>query len=159
VSAQLVDAVTGNHVWAERYDRNIQDILALQEDVAHSVAATASGRVGATGRDRALRLSQTALNAYDLLFRAKALVLRYDRTDNDQARLCLEKAIELDPASARAHAVLAWCQLHNYMWYWTADREKALGKAYELARHAVVLDETDSFTRLMLGYAHLLRRE
>src|SRR5262245_40334507 len=127
--------------------------------MAKSVAATVSGRVEAASRDHALRLSSSALKAYDLVLRAKALMLSYTRTDNEQARLCAEKAVELDPTNARAHAQLAWCQWLSWMACWTADREKALAAAYELAQRAVTLDETDSFTRWQLGLVHLFRRE
>jgi TolB-like protein/Tfp pilus assembly protein PilF len=159
IVAQLVDAGSGNHLWAERYDREMQDIFAVQEDVAQSVAATVSGRVEAAGLHRALRLNPSALKAYDLVLRSKALLLRYNRTDNEQSRILLEKAVELDPTSARAHSLLAWCHLYDNMFWWTADRERALGKAYEAAQRAVVLDDSDSFTRLRLGQLHLFRRE
>jgi TolB-like protein len=158
ITAQLIDAASGNHLWAQRYDRDMQDIFAVQEDVARSVAATVSGRVEAAGRVRALRLSPSALKAYDLVLRAKALMLNFTKTDNERSRVCAEKAVELDSGSARAHAQLSWCHLYSYMAWWTADRERALGNAYDAAQRAVMLDETDSFTRWQLGHVHLFRR-
>jgi adenylate cyclase len=146
ITAQLVDADTGNHLWAERYDRHMHDIFALQDEVARSVASTVSGRVEAAGRDRAVRLSPNALRAYDLVLRAKAFLLKYTRADNQQAIACAEHAVELDPSSARAHARTALSLFFNYMTCWTADRTNTLAKAYELAQRAVVLDESDSFT-------------
>ena len=159
ITAQLIDAATGNHLWAERYDRDLRDIFALQDEVARAIAATVSGRVEAAGRDRATRLSPTALKAYDLVLRAKALMTKYTAVDNEQALACAERAAELDPTSARAHTQAAWCHFYNYMGCWTADREKALAKAYELAQRGVVLDETDSFAHAMLGMIHMFRRE
>jgi adenylate cyclase len=159
ITAQLVDGSTGNHLWAERYDRDMRDIFALQDEVARSVASTVSGRVEAAGRDLAMRLSPAALKSYDLVLRAKALTVKYTRTDNAQALACAERAVELDPTSARACAHAAWCHYINYMAGWTADREHALAKAYELAQRAVGLDETDSFARCILGLVHLFRRE
>ncbi len=159
ITAQLVDAGTGNHLWAERYDRDMRDIFALQDEVARSVASTVSGRVEAVGRDRAVRPSPTALRAYDLVLRAKALMSNYTRADNAQALACAERAVALDPSNAPAHAHSAWCHFFNYMAWWTADRENALAMAYELAQRAVVLDETDSFAHSILGVAHLFRRE
>jgi adenylate cyclase len=90
ITAQLIDACTGNQLWAERYDRDMHDIFAVQDEVARSVASTISGRVEAAGRDRAVRLSPTALRAYDLVLRAKALTSRYTRADNEQARACAD---------------------------------------------------------------------
>ncbi|MCI0431108.1 MAG: tetratricopeptide repeat protein, partial [Rhodospirillales bacterium] len=158
ITAQLIDTIADSHLWAERYDRDARDILALQEEVAHAVAATAGGRVDAAGRERAMRLSPAALRAYDLVLRAKALVLRHSRADNEQARLCAEKAIELDPTSSRAHAWLAMSRFYEYMAYWTDTREASLREAYELAQRAVLLDESDSLACVMLGFMHLGRR-
>ena len=159
INAQLVDAATGNHLWAERYERDMRDIFALQDEVARSVASTVSGRVEVANRDRVERLSPSALRAYDLILRAKALTLKYTRTDNAQALACAERAVELDSASAPAHAHAAWCHFYNYMASWTADRDSALVKAYGLAQRAVELDETDSFGHVMLGIMHIFRRE
>jgi len=159
IGAQLIDAGTGNHVWAQRYDRDMEDIFAVQEDVAQSIAATVGGRVEAAGRDQALRPTPSALRAYDLLLRAKALMLTYTKTNNEQARICVEHAVALDPSSARAYAQLAWCQWLDCTACWTEDREKALANAYESARRGVDLDESDSFTRWQLGLVHLFRRE
>jgi len=159
ITVQLVDGATGNHLWAERYDRDMRDIFALQDEVAQSVASTVSGQVEVVGRDRAARLSPTELRAYDLLLRAKALTLNYTRTDNAQALACAERAAELDPSSARAHTHAAWCHLYDHMAWWTADRGKSLTEAYKLARRAVELDEVDSFAHAILGAIQLFRRE
>ena len=159
ISAQLIDAATGNHLWAERYDRDVLDIFAVQDEVARSVASTVSGRVEAAGRDRLERLSPTALRAYDLVLRARSLTLNYTRADNQQALACAERAVQLDPSSASAHAHAAWCLFYNYMASWTADREHDLARAYDMVQRAVTLDETDSFPHTMLGIIHLFRRE
>jgi TolB-like protein/class 3 adenylate cyclase/Flp pilus assembly protein TadD len=159
ITAQLVDSETGNHLWAERYDRDMHDIFALQDEVARSVASTVSGRVEVADRDRAVRLSPNALRAYDLVLRAKALTLKYTRADNEKALTCAERAAEIDPGNARAHVHAAWCHFYNYMACWTTDREKGLTKAYQLAQRAVVLDETDSLARCILAIIHLFRRE
>ncbi len=113
----------------------------------------------AEGRDRVERLSPTALKAYDLVLRAKALTAKYARADNEQALVCAERAVELDSTSARAHAQAAWCHIYDYMACWMADRENSLAKAYRLAQRAVVLDEFDSFAHSILGFIHLMRRE
>jgi len=159
INAQLVDAATGTHLWAERYERDMRDIFALQDEVARSVASTVSGRVEVANRDRVARLSPSALRAYDLILHAKALTLKYTRADNAQALACAERAVELDPTSAAAHGHAAWCHFYTYMASWVADRDGALAKAYALAQRAVELDETDSFPHVMLGIMHIFRRE
>jgi len=159
ISAQLVDAGTGSHLWAERYDRDALDIFAVQDEVARSVASTVSGRVEAAGRDRIERISQTALRAYDLVLRARSLTLKYSRADNQQALACAERAMQLDPTSAAAHAHAAWCHFYNYMAFWTADPVHSLAKAYEVIQRAVVLDETESFAHTIMGSVQWFRRD
>jgi TolB-like protein/Tfp pilus assembly protein PilF len=159
ISAQLVDGASGSHLWADRYDRDVLDIFAVQDEVARSVASTVSGRVEAAGRDRIERLSPDGLRAYDLVLRARSLTLGYNRAGNRQALACAERAMQLDPSSASAHAHAAWCHFYDYMACWTAGRDRALCKAYEAAQRAVELDETDSFAHTILGIIHLFRRE
>ncbi|HKP27732.1 MAG TPA: hypothetical protein VJV39_27930, partial [Dongiaceae bacterium] len=159
ISAQLVDASTGSHLWAERYDRDALDIFAVQDDVARSVASTVSGRVEAAGRDRIERLSPTALRAYDLVLRSRALTMKYARADNQQALACAERAMQLDPSSAPAHAHAAWCHFYNYMAFWSANPANSLAEAYEIVQRAVVLDETESFAHAIMGSVQWFRRE
>ena len=159
ISAQLVDAATGNHLWAERYDRDALDIFAVQDEVARAVASTVSGRVEVAGRDRIERLSPTALRAYDLVLQAKSLTLKYNRADTQRALACAERAMQLDPGSGAAHAYAAWCHFYNYMAFWTADPAHSLAKAHEVAQRAVVLDESESFAHTMLGSVQWFRRD
>ena len=159
ISAQLVDAATGNHLWAERYDRDAVDIFAVQDEVARSVASTVSGRVEVAGRDRIERLSPTALRAYDLVLRARALTLKHTRADNQQALVCAERAVQLDPTSAAAHTHAAWCHFYNYMAFWTADPRHSLAKAYEIVQRAIELDETDSFAHTIMASVQWFRRD
>jgi TolB-like protein/Tfp pilus assembly protein PilF len=159
ISAQLIDVATGNHLWAERYDRDLADVLALQEELAHAIAATVGGRVEAAGRDRATRLSPARLTAYDLVLRAKALHLRFNRSDMDQARPLFLRAIETDPTNARAHAYYANCCFIIWAAYWTAEREPVFEEFFRHAKRAVALDDSDSSARWILGLAHLYRRE
>src|SRR5262249_55230654 len=142
-----------------RYDRDAHDIFAVQDELAHAVAATVGGRVDAAGRERSQRLSSTSLRAYDLVLRARALWLRFSRADNAEARLLAEKAVELDSTSARAHAQLATCLFEEYTAHWTAHRESSLRQAYESAQRAVHLDESDSFGWEILGFVQLMRRK
>jgi tetratricopeptide (TPR) repeat protein len=115
--------------------------------------------VEVAGRDRAERLSPAGLRAYDLVLRARALTLNYTRADNQQALAYAERAVQLDPGSASAHAHAAWCLFYNHMASWTPDREQALARAHEMAQRGVSLDETDSFPHTMLGIIQLFRRE
>lgn len=159
ITAQLINAATGLHLWGERYDREVRDVFAVQDEVARSITSAICGKVEAVGRERAERVSLTVLRAYDLILRAKALASKYTRVDNQQALSCSERARKLDPTSARAHAQSAWCHFFNYMACWVSHRDAALDQAYELAQRAVLLDETDSFPHTILGAVHWFRRE
>ena len=110
VTAQLIDVANGDHLWAERYDRDLEDIFAVQDEVTRTVVSTVAGRIDAVGHQRATRMSPDGLKAYDLFLRAKALVVRFTSKDNAEARDLLDRAIALDPANAQAHAQL--CAAH-----------------------------------------------
>jgi TolB-like protein/DNA-binding SARP family transcriptional activator len=159
INAQLIDVATGNHLWAERYDRDMADVLALQEELAHAIAATVGGRVEAAGRDRATRLSPARLTAYDLVLRAKALHLKYTKADMDRARALFLQAIETDPTNARAHAYYANCCFIIWAAQWTAKREPLFEDFIRHAKRAVALDDSDSSARWILGLAQLYKRE
>jgi TolB-like protein len=159
VTAQLIEAATGNHLWAERYDREMQDLFAIQDELARAVAATVGDRIGAAGRARAVALSPNALEAYDLLLRAKALHLKFTKSDNEQARLLARRAIEIDPTNAQAHAYYANACVNAYLAYWADDLDRHRAEALEHAKRAVILDDTNNDAHWVLGLIHNSRRE
>jgi len=158
ITAQLIDATTGSHIWAERYDRDLADVFALQEELAHAIAATVGSRVEITRSERATRLSPAGLTAYDLILRAKSLMFRWTRSDARQARDLAQRAIETDPTNARAHAYYANFALNIWMAHWTAEREGMLEEARRHAERGVALDESDTVTRCMLGFVMVCMR-
>ncbi|MGH6928001.1 MAG: BTAD domain-containing putative transcriptional regulator, partial [Dongiaceae bacterium] len=159
ISAQLIDAQSGSHLWAEHYDRDGAEILLVQDDIIKAIATTLGYRVEAAGRDRALRLSPEALSAYDLVLRSEALLLRFAKDDNAEARRLAEKAVELDPKSALAHTQLGWTHCMDYIASWVERRAQSLDMAFALAQRAVLLNEADCRARWLLGNVHIYRRE
>jgi len=157
VTAQLIDGATGNNVWAERYDRDLHDILTVQSDLAHAIATRVSGRADRHERARAVTLDPTNLRAYDCYLRGVHHWLRLTREDNEKARHELEAAIRLDPTLAEAYAELGQCHAAAYYAWWVKDRAAALTTALNLAKRAVELDEGSSRCRWTLGLAHLFR--
>jgi TolB-like protein/Tfp pilus assembly protein PilF len=157
VTAQLIDGATGNNVWAERYDRDLHDILTVQSDLAHAIATRVSGRADRHERARAVTLDPTNLHAYDCYLRGVHHWLRLTREDNEKARHELEAAIRLDPTLAEAYAELGQCHAAAYYAWWVKDRAAALTTALNLAKRAVELDEGSSRCRWTLGLAHLFR--
>jgi adenylate cyclase len=159
ISAQLVEATTGNHLWAERYDRDLEDIFAVQDEVVQTITSTIGGRVESAGRKRAERMSGESLLAYDHVLRGIAAWLRNTKGDNRNARNHLERAIDLDPLNPQAHRWLSEVLISDWMAYWVEDRSTTLIAAYESARTAVTLDESFSEALATLGSIQVCLRE
>src|SRR5262249_3967019 len=104
VTAQLIDAETDRHIWAERYDRNLEDIFAIQDEVTGAIVSTLPGRVEAAKYDRAKRKPTDSMAAYEAVLAAKVLHHRSTGADNAEAQRLLDRAIALDPNYAHAHA-------------------------------------------------------
>jgi adenylate cyclase len=159
LTAQLIETGSGAHIWAERYDRNVHDIFAVQDELAHAIAATVGARVQEAGREIATRLNPSALRAHELVLRAKAHALRYTRNDLEQALAMARQAIEIDPSSAQAHACYAYCCSVIIYSYWAADLDRLRVEAFEHAKRGVGLDPEDNYARWVLGFVHTIRRE
>ena len=153
VTAQLVEAATGNQLWADRYDRELEDIFAVQDELTETIAATVGGRVAADGTRRVR--ARTDANAYDLVLRGQALHFRVVKEANEEARHVLERALELDPDNARAHALLGAVHILDYSFGWSADLKKSLNRALEHGQRSVRLDSTDSQAHAHLGETYL----
>lgn len=159
VTAQLVESNTGNHVWAERYDRELEDIFAVQDELVRTITSTVGGRVESAGLAHAERMSEASLKAYDHVLRAKAAYLRSTRADNKYAREQLEQAIEYDPLNAQAHRELAEVLVTDWMAHWVEDRDAALKSAFDCAKTAVRLDNSYSAALTTLGSIKLYYRD
>jgi TolB-like protein/Flp pilus assembly protein TadD len=159
ISAQLIEAASGSHLWAENFDRDAADILTVQDNIVRAIATTLGYRVEAAGRERALRLSPEALSAYDLMLRSEALFLRHAKEDNAEARRLAEQAVALDPKSALALTQLGWTHCLDHIFGWVEESEETLGTALALAQRAVLLDDADCRARWLLGHIHIFRRE
>jgi TolB-like protein len=159
ISAQLIEATTGAHLWAERYDRDAADILAVQDEIVSAIATTLGDRIDAAGRERALRLSPEALSAYDNVLRSEAHLLRFTKDENAEARRLAQQAVALDPQSAVAHAQLGWAHAMDHLFGWVEDPAQMLETALVLARRGILLDAADSRSRSLLGFVHIFRRE
>jgi len=159
ITAQLIEAESGNHLWADRYDGDAVDVLALQDDIVRAIATTLGDRIDAAGRERALRLSAEALSAYDHVLRGEAHFMSFTKHGNAEARRLAQKATELDPQSADAHVQLGWTHCMDHLFGWVEDSAQVLGAALAQAQRAVQLDEAASRPRSLLGFIHIYRRE
>ena len=152
ITAQLIETNTGNHLWAERYDRDMSDIFAVQDEVAAQIVTMVPGHVDIANRVQAERKSAKFMNAYDLLLRAEH-ILNWDFGSPEGEQL-LKRALEIDPTYARAHAELA-----NFYAYGVfvhgQDIDKATASARIHAETAMKLDPTDSSVHMSLSEVYL----
>jgi TolB-like protein/Flp pilus assembly protein TadD len=151
VTAQLVDAATGQRLWAENYDRDLDDIFAVQDEITNIIVATLAGQIEQLELRRAATRPVENLAAYDHLLRGRQCLNRYTKEGELEARQHFEQAIELDPNYAAAHAGLSISYLHEYEANWSEAPEEALQRASTLAQKAVALDDADSSARYAIS--------
>ena len=161
VTAQLIDATTDRHLWAERYDREMEDVFAVQDEIVgnilHNVGA-AGGKLEQSARAAAMHKDTNNLRAYDYYLRGKEHVYRFRDDGFAEARELYEKAIELDPEFARAHSALAF-MCTRWTNFGAENPEGLFAKALELARRAVHLDPSDYRAHWTLGFVYLFKRQ
>ncbi len=151
ITAQLIDTESGHHVWADRYDRELADIFALQDEITERIAAVIEPAIASSERKRLSSRPPKDLNAWDLCIQGYSLIYQGTKDANEQARELFERATALDPNYARAWTGLAYTYSRDFR-LWRADaRETTAKKTLECARQAVRLDDTDSEAHLMLG--------
>jgi adenylate cyclase len=115
ITAQLIDAGTGGHIWADRYDRALDDIFAVQDELTISVVGVIEPTLRKAEIERARRKRPDSLDAYDLYLRALPFAFTAMPQDADKALTLLDRAIELEPDYAAAHAMIAWCHEQRYL--------------------------------------------
>ncbi len=155
IIAQLVDAKTGFQLWAERYDRKLEDTLDVQDEVARRIVSSLSVELSEAERRSLARRYTNDVEAYDYFLRGQAEFVRHTAAANERARAMLDKAIERDPAFARAYAAKALTYADAYRFSWGDDADFAARQALGLARKAVSLDIDSPETHWVLGYVEL----
>jgi adenylate cyclase len=140
----LLDAETDAQVWADRYDRELKDIFAIQDEVTSAIVATLSGRVEAAAHERVKRKQTDNLAAYECVVTGKVLHHRSTREANVEALRMLDRAIALDPRYAHAHAWRGCVIGQTWAYGWCEDKDLALKKVGEALDVALSLDENDA---------------
>jgi adenylate cyclase len=160
VTAQLIDAASGNHLWAERFDRDLRDIFALQDEMVRTIVSTLVVRLEAEELELAKRRPPQNLRAYDLWLRGKQCYLLWTPEGHAEARRLFEEAIALDPAFARAYASLAgtYALAVEYS-AWAPDGRDPQSVALEYARRAIALDDTDHQPHIVLAWIYQKQRQ
>lgn len=163
VSAQLIDALTGNHLWAERYDRDLVDIFAVQEDITRSIAATVAPQIESAEISAARRAASQSIHAYELALRARAdgfvAYSHGDHARRNAAIVLAQQALAVEPDSIVALNTLA--ALHGQQaWFHTGTSVlDSMQSAVEAARRAIEIDPLDYEAHVHKGWCHMVARE
>lgn len=142
VTAQLIDSTNGKHLWADSYDRDLDDIFSVQDEVTRTIALTLNENIDLAEYDRLEHQPTDNLGAYELFKRAQEQSFTFTKEGNIRAMELSRKAIELDPNFASAYIELAWTHNFGYRWGWTdiTPREDSLALAFEMARKAIKME-------------------
>jgi adenylate cyclase len=158
ITAQLIDAQTSAHIWAERLDREMDDLFAMQDEVTERIVTTIANRLERTEQERAARKRPEAMGAYDYILQARA-ILSDTAEANRQSRMLYEKALALEPTSILALTGLAWTHVIDWESRWSDPSDDTLERAHKLARRALLLDSTDYRAHLLLGFIQARRQQ
>ncbi len=159
VTVQLIDAEADAHLWAERYDRELDDIFALQDEVTRAIVATLPGRVAAAAHDRAERKPTDNMAAYECVLAAKVLHHRSLREENARAYALIERAISLDPKYAHAHAWKACILGQQWGYGWCEDRAATEERVRRQLETALSLDDNDSDVHRILAAVAIIQND
>jgi adenylate cyclase len=158
ITAQLIDAANDGHLWAERFDRDLTDIFAVQDDVTGQIVAALSLNLTQNDRGRLATEPTDNMEAFDCFLRGRELWWRHAREPNAQARELLQRAVTLDPAFAPAYAWLGAAHINDYVSQWTEQPLRSLDLAYEASTRSASLDPQLPIAYWALLFANLWMR-
>jgi len=159
VHVQLIDALRGRHLWAERFDRKFAGIFALQDDVTGNVVAALEVKLTEEQKARLARRYTDNVDAYDRFLHGQSLLLLFTKDDNAHAQELFRQAIDLDPQFARAYGALAIAHAQDFRFGWTSDTSGSTARSLELARAAAKIDASLPQVQMALGQALAFSRQ
>jgi adenylate cyclase len=159
ITAQLIEAATQGHLWAERYDRELDDIFTLQDEMTHEIVGALKVTLAPEESARGPRIPTNNLEAYDAFLRGADAQRRFTQASMAEARQHLEHAISLDPSYAEAYASLSWVLFQEWEAGWSAEPEQAYARVQEACHKAVELDDSLAWAWAMRGWAALWESE
>ncbi len=151
VNAQLIDAETGTHIWAERYDRDLADIFALQDEITEQIVSSIAPELGAAERERARRKPPASLDAWDRFQRGLWHVYHVNERDHSEAERLMREVTEIDPGFSPAYAYLAFLRYLAVIHGFAEDDAKTLAEGHALGNKAVTLDRNDPVAHFALA--------
>jgi adenylate cyclase len=159
ITAQLVDAITGHHLWAERYDRDVGDVFALQDEITKKILLALQVKLTQGESARISARNTDNIDAYLKYLQAVHHQGKTHQEGNIMARKLCEEAIVLDPNFADPYRLLAWTHLWDFWFGWSKSSRESFKKALELAERSLALDNTNANTEGLLGQMSLLKRQ
>ena len=158
ITAQLIDAASAGHIWAERFDRELTDIFAVQDEVTKEIVAALALNLTSSEQQQLASDAPHNPEAYDFFLRGRELWHLQTRETNAEARATLHRAIELDPNFAPAYALLAIAHMRDYLNQWSASPSSSLEEGHKAALESVARNDRDHYAHWALGSIHLWQR-
>ena len=155
VTVQLIDTANDSHIWAEKYDRKLDDIFEIQDEVTSAIVATLPGRVEASQRDQLARKTPASMAAYECVLAAKVLHHRSNLKDNTEAQQLIDRALELDPEYAHAHAWRACILGQTWGYGWCEDKDTTFAQVESELEQALALDDNDADVHRILAACNI----
>jgi TolB-like protein len=159
INVRLIAGATGSHIWAERYDRKLEDIFDLQDEITETIAARLEPELATVERQRAKRKPPQSLDAWDHYLLGLEQLYTFRKEGNEKAQSFFRRAIELDPEFSQAHARLAYALVLSMVYFDSEPDADVLDEALAIAQKAVALDEQDAVSHFTLGRVRLARGE
>jgi adenylate cyclase len=151
ITGQLIEAESGKHIWAEKYDRVLEDLFAVQDDITERVVAAVEPHLYDEEGFRAASKPPGSLDAWGLVARALGMISKVERGQNEEAQRLLREAIATEPTYARAHALLGWAKWWQAHCYWVPDTPAGYREAAVHAQDGMSLDPADPWARMVAG--------
>jgi adenylate cyclase len=158
VTAQLIDGSNDRHVWADRYDRDLEDIFAVQDEITQSIVTSVGPEFLSAEMKRAQRKDARNLDAWDYVMRASSCHSRFTKEDAAEAQRLLQKATESDPMCAEAFCLLAFTFLMQVQFGWSEAVDQSTQRAWQAAQSAVTIDDRDAWAHTALGMVDLISK-
>ena len=154
ITAQLIDATTGSHIWSDRYDGGVEDIFDLQDRITENIVGAIQPSLLLAEIERTKRKRPESLDAYECMLRAYPYIWAFDPSANATALDHLQRAIEIEPDYPPALALAAWCQARKVIYNWTPELDEAKAEGLRLAKLAGDANNGDPMVLTALGAAH-----
>ncbi len=159
ITAQLIDAITGNHLWAERYDRNIDDIFAVQDEITKKIITAMQVKLTKGEEVKAASKGTNSLDAYLKCLQANELINKINPESNALAKQLAQEAIALDPNYPWAYYVLGRSHMMDVWVRASKSPKESIGKARELVQKAIALDNTNADAHSALGFLYSMTKQ